>query len=572
MKHKKKSINLKDVLEKLKLLYLKLQYQSKCRKLNISHEILEVLIDRYDQEEVQNLLNLIKKNSTQEEFKENIINYCQNNQNAYIATYFLLGTIVGNYSFFSLSQIPCKEFNFNNFKELDYQESLKVLRENLVDYLLSDNQLKNQFLIDEKGNYNYTLDLDKEKCKQIFDDVVKGIDSKEQGSINESTQYEIVRDYIVKMIGIYGNENIQNNFDFILYDLQNKKDSTLEERKKIYLEQKSLNKNQINKLNNLDKLVDKLKKINSSESKKLIEKIDSISDDKIKNISTIEDIYIEYEILFRNDIVSHLFRPTEKTTLIENFTDLKPQLLHIFLRKPEKFRNDLENKILDGIISERKDKSNISKELSMEEQKEFERRKMIVEPMIDPTQVNYSYDSSEFVYSDKDGFNWYHSDTSNQIATSIYSENYYLNHFEPWIMGVGFNQEGLTPEAIALSSDRYLTTNKGLNNLEYKQSEEFNLTSATYSELISNDGKSEVVLFRRNIDYDTKAGYVFLTIDSSNQQKCEEYIYLAKEMCNKNNMKLVIYDLYKIRKSYEDYLKKENNYYEKGNIEPKRKR
>ncbi len=37
-------------------------------------------------------------------------------------------------------------------------------------------------------------------------------------------------------------------------------------------------------------------------------------------------------------------------------------------------------------------------------------------------------------------------------------------------------------------------------------------------------------------------------------------------------MKLVIYDLYKIRKSYEDYLKKENNYYEKGNIEPKRKR
>ena len=82
------------------------------------------------------------------------------------------------------------------------------------------------------------------------------------------------------------------------------------------------------------------------------------------------------------------------------------------------------------------------------------------------------------------------------------------------LIGIGFNKEGLTPEAIALSSSSYLTTNMGLNNIEYNENKEFDRMSAPYEELKENDGKSEVVMFRRNMDYDTKASYIFCTIDS----------------------------------------------------------
>lgn len=127
-------------------------------------------------------------------------------------------------------------------------------------------------------------------------------------------------------------------------------------------------------------------------------------------------------------------------------------------------------------------------------------------------------------------------------------------------MGIGFNQEGLNPEAIVLSSKNYLTTNKGLNHLEYCQKNEFDLMSSNYYELVENDGKSEVVLFRRNIDYDTKASYIFLTIDTSNLTKCEEVIKDARELAAKSKMKLVIYDLKKIVSSYEYYLRINNHF------------
>ena len=81
--------------------------------------------------------------------------------------------------------------------------------------------------------------------------------------------------------------------------------------------------------------------------------------------------------------------------------------------------------------------------------------------------------------------------------------------------------------------------------------------SSTYSELEKNDGKSEIILFRRNMDYDTKASYLFLTIDSSQREKSEFYLKKASEMAEKNRMKLVVYDLYKIRNSYVTYLEEE---------------
>ena len=129
---------------------------------------------------------------------------------------------------------------------------------------------------------------------------------------------------------------------------------------------------------------------------------------------------------------------------------------------------------------------------------------------LNQTQTNYSFPSSVQMYSDRSGFNWYRTDTSNQIAASVYSEKFFWSHRTSEMIGIGFDENGLMPEAIALLSPSYLTTNKGMYNLEYKGHKEFEVMSADYDDLIENDGDSEVVLFRRGMEYDTKASYVFV--------------------------------------------------------------
>lgn len=547
--------NIKDVIEKFKEItnkkYLKLKYNKKCKKLNISDNMLEGLLERLNMEEVRGILDIINESNDREEFKNKIVEYCKNRKNIYITSQFLFGNIVGNYSVFDVHYFGKNRYNYDNFSDRDYKNTLKVLRDRFYEYLLTNNEIKNNFLIDEQGTYNYTLDLNKELCLKMFDDAVNG--KKSDSNINYSQCYSVIKEYINDMIGIYGKEIIEKDFDFIIYDLNGKNNLSLEERRKKYLDEYKLNSEQKYKIDNIEELISKLKTINTEKSKELLERINNIKNRK-SNISEIEDIYMEYEILLREDILSHLYVPEKDYVIVEDYKNLKPQLLHMFLRNTEKFRSDIENKILNDIIQKRTDKNNTSTDLSEEEQAEYQKRMGLANAMLDPTAVNYSYDGREFVYSDKDGFNFYHSDTSNQISASIYSEKYYLNYYLPWQMGIGFNKETMTPEAIALSSPKYLTTNKGLNNLEYDQSKGFELMSSTYSELIKNDGKSEVVIFRRNIDYDTKASYVFITIDSTNHKKSEEIINKAKEMSEKNNLKLVIYDLYKIKKSYQESL------------------
>lgn len=551
----KKKAKLNDTLEEFKKYFLKIKYLSKCKKISISKDLLEVLIERNDFQETKDILKFIQKSSNQEEFNRYIIEYCIKNKESYIATYFLLGIIIGKYDFYDLSKVSIDEFNFNHFNDKNYQDVLKILREHWIEYISNDNKIKNQFLINQKGEYDYNLELDEEKCLTLYDEVIKG-------NLHEDTKipYHLVRNYIVQAIGIYGSDVIKNNFDFILYDLQFKdKSNSLGERKKKYLEFSHLSNNKVEKLHNLGKLKEKLKKLNTNKSMELLKEIEKM-DDKNFDISKIEDIYSEYEILFREDIISHLFNPTKEVTIVDDFRDLKPQLLHVFIRNPEKFRNDLEGKLIEDIKKERKNQSDIFKELTKEEQEEFIKRKQLLDVMLNPTQVNYSYDGKSNYYSDKNGWTSYHSDTNNQISTTLYSKDYYLEHFIPWTMGIGFNQEGLNPEAIVLSSKNYLTTNKGLNHLEYCQKNEFDLMSSNYYELLENDGKSEVVLFRRNIDYDTKASYIFLTIDTSNPTKCEEVIKEARELASKSKMKLVIYDLKKIASSYETYLRINNHF------------
>ena len=127
-------------------------------------------------------------------------------------------------------------------------------------------------------------------------------------------------------------------------------------------------------------------------------------------------------------------------------------------------------------------------------------------------------------------------------------------------MGIGFNKEGLSLESIALSSKDYITSNKGLNNLSIDPDSEFECLSNSSIDIESSNYKSELILFRRGIDSDTKASYLFVIVSSlkSDVKESEKILEKAIEISKKNNLKLVVYDIYKIRKSYEEYLKKEN--------------
>ena len=42
-------------------------------------------------------------------------------------------------------------------------------------------------------------------------------------------------------------------------------------------------------------------------------------------------------------------------------------------------------------------------------------------------------------------------------------------------------------------------------------------------------------------------------------KKSQQILEKAVEISNKNNLKLVIYDIYKIKKSYEEYMSNQNN-------------
>ena len=290
--------------------------------------------------------------------------------------------------------------------------------------------------------------------------------------------------------------------------------------------------------------------ISGKESKELLLRLNAIENNLDENISELEDIYGDYEVLYRQDIIDNLYVPREDVTVVENYKDLRPQLIHQFMRNPEKFRDMEIKKIKEKIISERTN-GNDSGELTADEQKKFNKLINQVDANLDQYKVNYTTDGNGMSYTDSSGLDKYHSDTSNQISASIFDGKELIDSSFVGIIGIGFNEETLTPEAIAISSNSYKTTNKGLNNLEYDEENEFKEMSSPFSELLKAEGKSEIVMHRRGMEFDTKASYIFARIDSSNSKQTSEIMKQIEQIRQKESLKVVIYDVYKIRESIE---------------------
>lgn len=75
----------------------------------------------------------------------------------------------------------------------------------------------------------------------------------------------------------------------------------------------------------------RLQDISERESEQLLSRLNRIENTVDKNITELEDIYADYEVLYRKDLIENLYIPKEDITIIDNYQDIKPQLIHHLL-------------------------------------------------------------------------------------------------------------------------------------------------------------------------------------------------------------------------------------------------
>ena len=538
-----------DSKDFLKKIAYNIIYGRKFKKLNIDKTFSDLLIDRSEDSNEKEIFNIIRKSKNQKEFSNNIKKYLKSKERSVYASVLLLGNLTGKYVFNGFYYDSIKRLNIDAFSK-ENQDLLQDLKSHLPEYIMDNNIRKNTFaerikLEKSAVRRDLSKDINESELIKDFERILSG-----EETDDNYLKPQVIAEYLMKTIGIYSREDIKNNFEFVLYDINNSDIDTLENRRKKYFLHTSLSNNQLKKIDELGVLKQRLQEISGKEAKQLLLRLNVIENSLDENISELEDIYMDYEVLYRQELIDNLYVPEKEVTIIENYEDLRPQLIHQFIRDPEKFKSMEIEKIKEKIISERTN-GNDSKELTDDEQSRLNRLMNQIDANLDQYKVNYTTDGRGTIYTDSSGLDSYYSDTSNQISASVFEGKEFIRTSHVGIIGIGFNKETLSAEAIAVSSGGYKTTNKGLNNIEYDEENEFREMSSPFSELIKSGGNSEVVIHRRGMNFDTKASYIFATIDSSDLKQANEIMRQIEELRKKEGLKAVIYDVYKIRESLE---------------------
>lgn len=540
----------------LKKTVYNLRYGRKFKKFNIDKNFADLLIERSTSGDEKEIFKLVKKSKDKAQFENEIREYFKSDKKNIYASTLLIGNVTGKYVFGDFYYRSTQGLNIDAFSS-ENEHLIKCLRDNFVNYTMDNNKRKNTFAeriaVDGSTLKDLSLDIDEERLTLDFDKVTKG----EQ---EDSFKNREVVEYIMKTIGTYSQEDIEEHFDFILQDINSDKTESLEERRHKYMAYKELSSSQIKKINEVGVLKSRLQDMGIKESEQLLQRIGKIENSLVQNISELEDVYSDYELLYRDDLVSKLYVPEKDITIIEDYKDMKPQLIHQFIRNPQKFKAGELEKAKAKIIAERTN-GNESDDLTATEKERLDKLASRIDAELNQYKTNYSTDGKGSKYTDATGFDSYHSDTSNQISATLFNGEEFLNSSHVGIIGVGFNSSTLTSEAIAISSNSYKTTNKGIYNIEYDEDNEFAQMSAPFSELKDSQGKSEVVMYRNGMDFDTKASYIFALIDSSNPEQTADIMGQLEKVKNEEELKVVVYDLYKIRESLnkEKKIEREND-------------
>ena len=147
----------------------------------------------------------------------------------------------------------------------------------------------------------------------------------------------------------------------------------------------------------------------------------------------------------------------------------------------------------------------------------------------------------------------YITNTSNQLCAMIVKPKEILNgNGIRGQIALGFSKETLSPELIAMISNKNIHSNKGINYVE--SSNPFEDFSASYDELVSDEkkigGNTEVVLFRNSYECSLKPSYVMYVGNDKLESTVEnEKIELVRKQMKELGLEipLVIFDRYSIK-------------------------
>lgn len=530
-------------------------------------------------------LELLNRAKSKEDFHQLIKqNYHQLiNKYGSIFECILTGEAYGIYDA-SLNLTPAKEgeaFLRHDHKKSALKQAIYQNSKALTDYINKHNTLKHQLLPVENVNGNPIIDINhnftEDELKSLFDLLF------EPESDWSNFSKKDLSTFIVMLLSVYDKDTLLNNGELLSFELEygyydeynkmileGQELPSLQERMHTLNKEKDLTSQQHYRLSQIDLLEKRISSLKAKSKDLMLEKIKLIRQepDLQKQAQLIDECFEYYEKNYRQEIVDSLYSP-QASTEITDFRDLETVMIHVFIRKADIKLLPYEKSLKEEILSRRGVKVTGTEELTEEEQREYQEKvDYAINVLLNPVVTSESLEG-ESIYSDSTGFRWYRSDTSNQLSTSVLGMEQIMRQGN--CVGVGFDKTSISPENIIISSKYYQTTNMGVNNLEIEPSDQFNSLSSSLEELKSA-GKTEVVMFRKNGNIRTNAAYVFAIINGYSEEKDQETIQQAKEYAEKNHIKLIVFNNYKIRKSYNEFWQNEQCTEEQKQEQQTRKR
>ena len=448
----------------------------------------------------------------------------------------------------------------NNYSFEEMQEFTNRYAPSITQYILSDNNLKNKLLPSKDG----VIDFTKKFTEEDFNALVNSLKTKENHDRMEITNSScfLLQRVLVPLMCMYSKQDL-NNHEFIDFEIKNgyfkkyfdnlmagKPIPTVEERKSLFEKERAYTPEQISLFKQSEDLYKKISTLSNEDQrgKLLVALKSAIKDgDYIK----LEKVNSFFQRAYKEEILSALHSPKSSETVFSDFDDLDVIMVHSFIRSPESIIEKYRDKAIEEIISRRKDDNKDPNLTELEEKildglMEKAREKLNNQAAVEETvDINV-------LYSDASNIQHYISNTSNQISASIFSPENILK-LGPSV-GIGFDQNSVPSENIVISSRSYLTTNKGLQNIEILGGF-IDKCSSTLQEMLQ-ESANEVLMLRKGPNASTKSAYVYVALceetDEKAIQKNKTNMEKARQLAKKNNLPLIVFDIPKLKQSYQN--------------------
>ncbi len=461
-------------------------------------------------------------------------------------------------------------FNENQVTKETLREIYDLYGEEIISQYTRDTRLKNAttLYLEEKyegKTFGVPQDHVTDYAELDYQDMLKRYF--EDGKLTDTERY-IVLGLLTKesdLIGLYGIDNLRENQEYIKSEIDigvfenivvNGKEYTQEERKTFSSLSKSWGIEDFSKYENLQLLKQRLSTMpQTQEILEILEQIDGIVSTPLEQIQSradeilgfMEQAYLVYETENRTRIIENVYNPENVTEIV--ITDVSQMgssaMLHFF--QPDRTMQDFDGYIRD--IEERR-----SKELGREVHLSEEEKSSLL-TRYQAEENHYITDQTINLQAIGQVGTWdgqYVTNTSNQLSAMVSTpEDILEGNGIRGRIALGFSQATLSPELIAIISNKNIYSNKGINYVE--SNNEFEDFSASYDELISRDNNrdnTELVLYRNSFESSLKTSYVLYIADDELQSKEEqENIEKIRKQMKEAGLKcpLIIFDRHTIR-------------------------